>query len=189
MTEKPSLLRLVAQSILILILVRTTYILLAKVDTHVFIDGVNLLIHEAGHLVFQPFGRFLTVLGGTLMQLIIPSLFIFYFLRKKDFFATFFCLFWFGENFVNTSYYIADAKNKVLPLITDNIDPTKEGHDWAYILPKLHLLDQAKLLGKIVFWVGGFIMILSISAMILFTTLKFLEYLEYKTTNNSNKTI
>lgn len=180
MTEKPSLLRLIAKSILILILVRTTYILLARVNTHVFIDGVNLLIHEAGHLVFRAFGEFLMYLGGTLMQLIIPSLFIFYFLSKRDFFAAFFSLFWFGQNFIGVSYYIADAKDKVLPLLHDNLRPNKEGHDWAYILSKLNLLNHAKLLGEIVFWIGGFIMTLSLVTIVLFTTLKFLEYLEYK---------
>ena len=30
------------------------------------IDGVNLLIHEAGHLIFSPFGEFLMIAGGVL---------------------------------------------------------------------------------------------------------------------------
>ena len=36
-------------------------------------DNLNLIIHESGHTIFGIFGwRFLTVLGGTLMQLLIP---------------------------------------------------------------------------------------------------------------------
>ena len=35
---------------------------------------VNLPFHEAGHLIFRPFGRFMTSLGGSLSQLIIPLL-------------------------------------------------------------------------------------------------------------------
>jgi len=36
-----------------------------------FIDGVNLLIHEAGHIIFMPFGEFISIAGGSLFQLIV----------------------------------------------------------------------------------------------------------------------
>src|SRR6266571_3511898 len=37
-----------------------------------FMHLINLPFHEAGHLIFSPFGRFLTVLGGSLGQLFMP---------------------------------------------------------------------------------------------------------------------
>src|SRR5919198_2149407 len=37
-----------------------------------FMHLINLPFHEAGHLVFMPFGRFMTVLGGSLGQLLMP---------------------------------------------------------------------------------------------------------------------
>ena len=40
------------------------------------IDGVNLVIHEAGHLIFSPFGEFMTIAGGSLFQVIMPALFV-----------------------------------------------------------------------------------------------------------------
>ena len=184
MTNKPSLLSLITKSIFILILVRITYVLISRTQTYIFLDCVNLLIHEAGHLVFRAFGEFPMYLGGTLMQLIIPSLFIFYFLSKRDFFATFFSLFWFGQNYIGISYYLADAKDKVLPLLHDNLRPNKEGHDWAYILPKLGLLDHAKLLGEIIFWIGGLIMVFAIVCAILHTVFGFIEYLDSRSTKD-----
>ena len=36
-----------------------------------FLHNVNLPFHEFGHVVFRPFGRFMTILGGSLFQCII----------------------------------------------------------------------------------------------------------------------
>ncbi len=43
------------------------------------IDGVNLVNHEAGHLIFSPFGEFLMIAGGSLFKVIMPALFVGYF--------------------------------------------------------------------------------------------------------------
>ena len=37
-----------------------------------FIHGIDLIFHEAGHVIFGFFGQFLAVLGGSLMQVLIP---------------------------------------------------------------------------------------------------------------------
>ena len=37
-----------------------------------FLHLINLPFHEAGHIVFSPFGDFMTVLGGSLFQIIVP---------------------------------------------------------------------------------------------------------------------
>lgn len=181
MTEKPNLLSLIAKSAFLLILLRASIILITRADTHIFIDGVNLLIHEAGHWIFYPFGKFISILGGTLMQLIIPSLFILYFLRRVDYFAVLFSTFWLGENFINISYYISDAKDRLLPLVGNS-----GMHDWAYILPKINLLNHAKSLGNIVFWAGGFIMILALVCTTVYITYEFIKYLESRSFNNSS---
>ena len=48
------------------------------------IDGVNLLIHEAGHIVFRPFGEFMMIAGGSLFQVIMPLLFVGYFAYQRQ---------------------------------------------------------------------------------------------------------
>ena len=40
------------------------------------IDGVNLVIHEAGHVVLMPFGGLLTIAGGSLFQVVVPAVFV-----------------------------------------------------------------------------------------------------------------
>jgi len=47
------------------------------------IDNVDLVIHEAGHLFFKFFGKYIYTLGGTLMQIILPSIIFFYFFKNE----------------------------------------------------------------------------------------------------------
>ena len=37
-----------------------------------FMHNILLPIHEAGHVLFRPFGEFMTILGGSLFQLVLP---------------------------------------------------------------------------------------------------------------------
>src|SRR5271166_3070393 len=45
---------------------------LADTSKFLFLDYVNLMIHEGGHLLFSPFGYTITILGGTLGELLAP---------------------------------------------------------------------------------------------------------------------
>ncbi|ABQ26637.1 hypothetical protein [Geotalea uraniireducens] len=38
-----------------------------------FLDRVDLIVHEAGHLLFGYFGEFIMVIGGTVGQLLVPA--------------------------------------------------------------------------------------------------------------------
>src|SRR5204862_6430498 len=69
------------------------------------IDGVNLVIHEAGHIVFRPFGEFMMIAGGSLFQVIMPALFVGYFCYQRQFYSAALVLFWVGESILNVSVY------------------------------------------------------------------------------------
>src|SRR6185369_8631885 len=73
------------------------------------IDGVNLLIHEAGHIVFMPFGEFIMIAGGSLFQVIMPAAFVVYFCRRGAAYSAALVLFWVGESLLNVSVYAKDA--------------------------------------------------------------------------------
>lgn len=113
-----------------------------------FIDNVDLPIHETGHLVFSPFGEFMQFLGGTLFQIIVPCVFVGYFLRKQDRFAASMVLWWVGQNFWNISVYVRDARNQDLDLVGGG------EHDWAYLLGDLGLLKQDQRIAQAVWMVG-----------------------------------
>jgi hypothetical protein len=115
----------------------------------IFVDPVNLVLHEAGHFLFRPFGQTMSVLGGTLHQLLWPALFATYFgWRRKDRFAALVCLWWFGENLVGISVYIRDAIDQGLPLVGGEI------HDWNYLLGRWDVLGSCLGIGNAVRVVG-----------------------------------
>lgn len=102
------------------------------------IDGVNLVIHEAGHIVFSPFGEFMMIAGGSLLQVIIPSLFVGYFGYQHNYYSAAIVLFWVGQSILNVSVYAADSQVLLLPLLGGQ-DST---HDWNYMLGSLGLLQS-----------------------------------------------
>ncbi len=122
-----------------------------------FIDYINLLIHEGGHGVFKIFGKFIYTLGGTLMQLIIPSMFIIYYWIKKKIFVTQIFLVWLGENLMNISVYAEDARVQKLPLLGGN----KVYHDWTWLLSQTGMLEQDQLVGKIFYGTGILIFLIA----------------------------
>lgn len=105
--------------------------------------AANLVFHEAGHIIFRFFGEFATVLGGTLMQLIVPAVFTVYFLLwRLDPYSSSVTFWWFGENFIDIAPYIYDAKDLNLILLGGNTG--KEGfHDWEYILNSFGLINYS----------------------------------------------
>jgi hypothetical protein len=110
------------------------------------IDGVNLVIHEAGHIVFRPFGEFMMIAGGSLFQVIMPALFVGYFLYNGKYYSASLVLFWVGESILNVSVYAGDSLALQLPLLGGE----DSGHDWNYLLSSLNLLPAtAKIAGAI----------------------------------------
>jgi len=110
------------------------------------IDGVNLVIHEAGHLIFSPLGEFMMIAGGSLFQVIMPALFVGYFIYNEKYYSAALVLFWVGESILNVSVYAGDSLALQLPLIggEDSV------HDWNYLLTSLNLLPAtAKIAGAI----------------------------------------
>src|SRR2546423_15574618 len=81
------------------------------------IDGVNLIIHEAGHVVFMPFGEFVMIAGGSGFQVIVPVVFCAYFVYQRQYFAASVTSFWIGESILNVSVYAQDAVAMQLPLL------------------------------------------------------------------------
>ncbi|WP_243304537.1 hypothetical protein [Geothrix oryzisoli] len=101
------------------------------------LDGVNLVFHEAGHPLFGLLGwETLTILGGTLMQLLVPLLVAGSFWLRREAPGTAFAGLWGFENLLNIARYVGDARAQVLPLVGGG------EHDWADLLGRWGLLAQ-----------------------------------------------
>ncbi|MBA3496672.1 MAG: hypothetical protein H0T86_06175 [Gemmatimonadales bacterium] len=113
-----------------------------------WLDSLDLAIHETGHLVFAFGGELLTILGGTLFQLIVPAAFGAALWRQGDLHGATVPLWWLGQNCWNISVYIKDATAQELPLVGGG------EHDWAILLDQRGWLERDQRIGGAVFFVG-----------------------------------
>jgi hypothetical protein len=128
-------------------------------DFH-FLDRVNLIAHEAGHLLFGWFGEFIMVLGGTIGQLFVPAAFTGYFYLRREFFSAAVTLFWTGQNFFNISVYAKDAQAMDLSLVS--IGGGDAIHDWHYILTKMRLLRWDQAVGNTLYSIGVVVVVAAV---------------------------
>lgn len=128
------------------------FICARSVEEGSFLDRVDLIAHEAGHLLFGYLGEFMMVIGGTLGQLLVPVGFAVYFVTRREFFSSSVASFWVGQNLLNISTYVKDAAAMELPLVSlgggDSI------HDWNWLLLKFNVLALDQTIGNFVLGLG-----------------------------------
>jgi hypothetical protein len=128
-----------------------------------FMHLVNLPFHEAGHVFFSPFGRFLHVFGGTLGQWLVPFIVLCAFVVKGNPFGAVVGLWWFGESFMDIAPYMDDARAGQLMLLGGVTGSEVEDyHDWEVLLTKLGWLRYDHLIARISFGIGMAFMVLSL---------------------------
>jgi hypothetical protein len=111
------------------------------------VKGLNLAIHEIGHVLFGFVGEFIGIAGGTILQLAAPAITAWLFYRQRDFFAIAVALCWLGTSFFDVAVYAADARAGDLPLVSlGGGDPQ---HDWFIMLAETDLLNHDKTIGGI----------------------------------------
>lgn len=130
-----------------------------------FLDGADLVIHEFGHPFFSMFGMFMGILGGSMMQLLVPAACAVYFFYSRQRFSAFVVLFWVGQNCFNVARYMKDAQLMDLPLVggEDVI------HDWNWLFNKMHLLEQCYVIGNFTYAVGVGFVLVSIGGMVYYS--------------------
>lgn len=122
-------------------------------ETEPLLHGSLLIFHEAGHLLFMPFGEFTMVLGGSLFQLLVPASLIAYFAQRRDWYAASFATLYLAASFAGVAIYIADARAGELPLLGGE----RSNHDWTFLLIEMGRLDQDTTIGWYVMRIGGLI--------------------------------
>lgn len=105
-----------------------------------FLWPLNLGFHEMGHIVFSFGGKFLNMLGGTLLEFLAPVLCAFYFFKKRDFFSMVLCFGWLSTALYSIAKYAADARRMTLPLVSLSWS-SEITHDWNYLLGQIGLLS------------------------------------------------
>lgn len=124
-----------------------------------FLDNVDLPIHEFGHLLFRPFGEFLMVAGGSLVQVIFPTVFVGYFIWQRSWYSAAIVLFWVGQSILNVWVYAADAVVMQLVLTSGFTGSEGSFHDWNYLLTATSLLSSTKIVAGIIRLAGTLVII------------------------------
>ena len=124
-----------------------------------FIHGVDLIIHEAGHVFFLVFGQFLHALGGSLLQVAVPAVCAVHFLWQRQPASFAVALFWTGESITDVAIYMADARAMALPLLGGG------HHDWNYLLGTLGLLGAAGFLATLTYGLGALVILAALAIL------------------------
>ena len=119
-----------------------------------FLNLVDLPIHETGHLLFRPFGEFLMVAGGSLFQVIVPAVFVGYFVWHEKPYSAAIVLFWVGQSILNVWVYANDSVVMQLVLLGGLTGSEGSFHDWNYMLTTLGLIDSTPVVAGIIRFIG-----------------------------------
>jgi hypothetical protein len=127
------------------------------------LGALNLGIHEAGHMVFRPFGEGITIAGGSLLQCLAPAAAIFMFVRQPDWFGAAFCLGWLSTNLHSVGTYMSDAEAMRLPLVTVG-SAESVTHDWRFLFERFGVLHRCETIGALTHGLAHVTMAASLAA-------------------------
>jgi hypothetical protein len=102
-----------------------------------------ILFHEAGHVIFMPFGEALRIAGGTLGQLLMPVICAVALHRRGDNFGAAICLAWMGMSLMDASVYAYDAADPLLPLIGGGTG-SDSFHDFVFLFERYGQLGHER---------------------------------------------
>ena len=129
-----------------------------------FMHNINLVFHEAGHVIFRLFGDFMMILGGSLFQILVPLILgLALLIKNHDTFGASIGLWWTGQSMVDVSPYIDDARSLSLPLLGGGTGADRPGmHDWRNILLDLNMIDQDHVIAKTVMFTGKTLIVMAL---------------------------
>ena len=137
---------------------------IAPTFVHLILSQVNLVFHEAGHIIFQVLGRFMGTLGGSLLQVLVPLICLVTFLtRHLNPFGASVTLWWVGHSLTDLAPYINDARAQRMILLGGVTGRDVPGyHDWNNILSQLGLLRWDHTLARFAHLSGSVFIVLSL---------------------------
>lgn len=123
------------------------------------LSGVDLFVHEAGHLLAVPLPALGEAAMGSALQVAVPLVFVGGFLvRERDLLGATVSLGWAATALQDVSVYVADAPHRRLTLIGGGT------HDWAFVLGRLGLVDAAADIARAVWLLGLVALVAAVAA-------------------------
>lgn len=142
-------------------------LVLARMDVrtgeigNAFLHRPLLIFHEAGHVIFRPLGEWMMVMGGTLGQLLMPTILgLALLIKNRDPFGASVGLWFLGISVLDVAPYVYDAAQPQLMLLNGSTGE-EGGHDWIYLLRSMGLLERSRMLGTFVHAAGVMVLLFS----------------------------
>lgn len=127
--------------------------------------GLNLGIHEFGHLAFRLLGsEFWHAAGGTILQLGVPTWAVYMFRQQKDWFAVSFAVVWLATNWISMAQYMATTGDDVHVLFLV-AGATEAHHDWVYLFNYFGVIDYYGFFTWLSYFVGASLFALGLGLM------------------------
>lgn len=136
------------------------------------LGDIDVAVHEFGHMFFRPFGwaflgETMVIAGGALWQIALPLVFAGYFAfnrKHRDFHGATIALWWSAINMVDVSVYMADARARVLTLISGLTGQEDDGHDFFQLFSRYGMLGKDTLYAGRLRALAASLMFVSIAA-------------------------
>lgn len=129
--------------------------LIAGYEEFGFVHRIDLVFHEAGHVIFGIFGvRDLMIFGGTAMQILVPAAFMAHFFFHEQRYSAAIVGVWLSQSIVDCVPYIKDARTMDLILIGGLTGLENGAHDWNNLFYDLDMLHYDQLIGNIFYATG-----------------------------------
>jgi len=125
------------------------------------------IIHESGHGVCYIFScpEFITVLNGTLFQLLFPAGIAYYYKRKGNDYAMYIALFFVGFSLHYTAWYISTAHEGLILPASKSFLGVDAYHDFNYLLSRMGILPYEAVIAGVTRFIAYLIMIVSVIGM------------------------
>ena len=129
-----------------------------------FLWAVLTPFHEAGHVLLMWAPQFVTILGGTLGQWLMPAgLAGMLLIQRRDPFGAALFTWLLGYSFIMTAVYMFDAFDPKIMLLDGRTGAESDGHDWQNMFGDLGLLPRARGIGSFFGWLGQALMLAAIA--------------------------
>jgi len=122
------------------------------------------IVHEGGHGVcyILPCPEFLTVINGTLFQIMFPLGIAYYYKRRENYFAMWIGVYFTGFTMHNTAWYISTAHEGAILPAHKSFLGVDAYHDFYYILNRLGVLEYDGAIASIVRIVAYALMLIAL---------------------------
>jgi hypothetical protein len=125
---------------------------------HYLFSNANAIVHEAGHGVCYLFAcpEFITALNGTLFQLLLPMIFIFYYYKRGNTLLAGLGGIWLGQNLIYVAWYMSTSHT---PYRYPSFIPGSDKHDFWFLFQELGVYEYDGL-------ISGFVRVVAVALLL-----------------------